>query len=1480
MDSSGGSALVLVTSVGMCRCGVQVAHCSGVMILPEKWIKHVSVGTTLTLCGFQVRWEQGEVCFDATGEGATILLHSNPRRGDQRLAEVFSGISGWSVAAKHLGVATHLFVDHDPIAAGACSRQHDIPMKPVDKAFLDALAGDDSPCVIVGSVDDPLVWMTFGLCNIAHVAGSPPCQPWSGAGYGSGLNSKDGMAFLDCVKWASLAHIQSFSAENVPGFSRHADFGKLMEGAENMGMSLRLHGVFQAHTVIPVQRDRWLGTFLHKDVGVDVQRLSLASSFSFAQGHLQEVCVCPSIATRDVIHTNLGNVEREALFVPDAAFQAMGNLQFAPKWLRDACDDLSPVSLVEGRTVSWDGPFKGFMACYGKQHEIDEQLLASKGLHTTIFHDDKGIRMISPWEMVATLAFDSKVILPCDIHDAWRVAGNALSPIQAFLQLFKTHLLLGNKTPFRGDANAQQVVKEILEHAIKLSHHETMVDGNFWSLIPVSPDETVEQCKKRKFDECIEPTIPFDIEEYDEIKLKGLDGLPIFFRVDDPRYDDGAQSLSEGGLALLLHSQHQWAMYVNFGSHATVQDVICRGLPHAKVEHFHAFSLNDRSVQWGDVVPTGKFQKLIFQVIHSNVKCDEQSLGISVNFRCDVTWTVKTACALIAAQVGCVPDTIGMVKDDRLMCDDEFLMGYDIVEAEFRFKACLPGYVSWEQTKLPSATASQDPGMQPVNGQVRWAARHPLQKVVRTAAVDAETTISMLVALLFPDVHATVAWNVFCNGVLVDCKEAVAKYPQLDIPWDSFRPLPVTVMRRISLVAPVDSPTVQSRIDNGVKRAVRSPFKAKHDEIWLCRRMTLTEIAASFFASSQVCTSILCQHGAVMMDPEMIAEHTPGFSVISFRVCPLIGGAKYDNVKQRVRQLLASKGVQEDDLGHRVSAFFAKVAPEKLNEHMKDKDQDFWDEVKRLATDCKYRLILPAELKAFQKDQRSQAKGSSDNNKKKGDKKPKSYVATQVDAHGVTIDPSHFIADGESVALLEIGRFGPDMTGLCPVTPVEARQVLKNAPWSMEALALLVIGDGAKALGKTACFPAHLLDGTPTTVDACLIQFGDIAIEPAIKLPSAMVEQLPSTVVEFTIERKLTGNWGDTAIPLHYIGVHVVALRGSALLSTWSIKSWKGDKPAHYSQSTHWHGFFRISDAILDQVLTRSGVAGIFMSPKNAQKKHDPRYIVIPLPNRELPEVHSKVESCSEVIGIVKLNEGFAARCKREDAASVRSQLLPESAYVETASFDADQSLFILRNVPQVGRDELSNALQKLGWNATAVRPQGVSRWVVAAKTEPPCDHLVLNGTIATVDSIQGQRNKKLMVVTQEYKVDTVMDAQNQVVSVSTSARYAEMRAQVETQIATAVDNRMAQANARIDELTCALESMKNEQTFTKQKIAEVENSVSQSSNLILTQMNNLFKEMDANMKASIAAMGESFDPEKRARIDKPQKADPFATKS
>lgn len=63
----------------------------------------------------------------------------------------------------------------------------------------------------------------------------------------------------------------------------------------------------------------------------------------------------------------------------------------------------------------------------------------------------------------------------------------------------------------------------------------------------------------------------------------------------------------------------------------------------------------------------------------------------------------------------------------------------------------------------------------------------------------------------------------------------------------------------------------------------------------------------------------------------------------------------------------------------------------------------------------------------------------------------------------------------------------------------------------------------------------------------------------------------------------------------------------------------------------------------------------------------------------------------------MRSGDGFAIRTRRESAAQVRNVLLPESAFVDIASFTDEENLFLVSNVPQITRDELSQALTKTG---------------------------------------------------------------------------------------------------------------------------------------------------------------------------------------
>lgn len=427
--------------------------------------------------------------------------------------------------------------------------------------------------------------------------------------------------------------------------------------------------------------------------------------------------------------------------------------------------------------------------------------------------------------------------------------------------------------------------------------------------------------------------------------------------------------------------------------------------------------------------------------------------------------------------------------------------------------------------------------------------------------------------------------------------------------------------------------------------------------------------------------------------------------------------------------------------------------------------------------------------------------------------------------------------------------------------------------------------------------PAYGPNQIPIVVHAALMNFGDSEIQFQMAIPSVSVASSATTTIEFSIVRAYVNQWADTQVPLHYVGVHCSSLRGSSLLSSWAIRSFDDARnPVHHRQATHWHGFFRVDDTILEAILRASGSAGLFFIPKTEERKHDPRFTVVNVPSKNLPEVLDQAAKCPQSLGVVRVGEGFAIRAKRDSVGAVRSLLLPETAYVEFAQFSEEDDLYTLSHVPRITRDELDEALCQAGWSAKAIKPQGVHRWIIASQQEPKVAHIAINGQIAIIEGFNTKPMQKaaMSMVAREFKIATVHDPNTN--TVSTTSRFAEIKTHMETQIEQVIDNKLQHANARIAALTDALQEMQSktdqvqekvsndmgqireEQLFARQKLKEVETSVATSSGAIIQQMQAMFTTMQANLEQSLTQKFNETD--KRQRIGEVSKADPFATKS
>lgn len=1258
MDDDIGGVHLHVLGLGESALHVRMGDSTGTLHVEKEWMRHMVVGMDLTVSHFRVYWVENEFMYS---EGARIFMKAKQSRGEVTVAEMFSGLTGWSSV---INMNTSIAVEKDKDTALCCARKLNAPMLTADQYIWEILSGQTIPVVVLwDSATNPLTWVAAGLANVGMVVASPPCPPWSTAANAWGLDTEDGACFEQFLTWNAKLRMPIVTVENVPGIVKHCDFRPMINRIEKLGLKLMLTGCFSSKHVLPVNRERWLGTFVHSDIVVDTIRVQMANDVSFSNHSFKAVATSPSIDIVDVSHVHMTCMERQELAVPQQALVAMGTSAYAPQWLKDKTQSNDPQMLIQGRVVELDQQFRGFMAMYGSQHLLDDDLLRKKGLHTVIMQDEQGYRYFSPWEMLSAMGYTPDTILPDDITKAWRMCGNGIACAHVWLAIYKTHVMLGTESPFTPVNDVCDQVRDFQQNAIHLSEYCTQRDEGFWLLHPCVPDEdddAVFDVKRRKCastceDTSIEPTAPFTIDQV--VGTRCFSSAPDFAQLDDPRAIAAAMINNVGVVVVLRHCEKHWMMVVNGSPGDSVANFIMKGLPHAKATSFRAFTMQGQPVDWNTVIGHTSVKVLEFTPVSMPVAVLVPKFE-KIIVQTDTTWTIKTLVAYVACQLQCNPDAIAIQREQHVLKDEEYLGYYDKTEYKMTFKSCMPGYVSWDH----KAVDVKDAGLVPTTPTChRVVARHPMKKVVRACAYQENQSIAQVLQTLFPDLATSVTWTPFNNGEIISHDTKMHALDTFVVQWETFRPMQVTTVQRTNYGTPINSAGHQVAFAmSGVRIAMRSPLKVKIQELWCPRTATLAQIAASFLEQTQANVSMLCAAGPRILDPEVTAGQVDSTEVINFRICPLLGGGKHDAVKTRVRDMLMTKGVPEDKVAERVTNLLNKVPIDHIAKYKGDDDSAFWSKLKDDASDAKYRLITPAELKAFQTSQRKNKASAPSEPKPK--KFPKNR-SKEYDVEMVQVDMSHFRANDDPVGQLEASRFGPDQTGLCVITCKEADKFVNQAIRSCDPLAVLIIGDDAKRYGQPFSMPAHLPNGDPIVTSAVLKQYGEVPITFALQLPATKVEQMKSTVIEFNIMRSQVAQWDDTAQPLNYLGIQVPVLRGNNLLAAWSIRAFAKGKAVNHSAAEEWHGYLRVADQLPEQVLQRSGSAGIYMVPKNDEKKRDTRFVAFQVPGKSVAEVMNRAEAIPESLGIVRMGTGFGIRCRRENASQMRARLNPESAY-------------------------------------------------------------------------------------------------------------------------------------------------------------------------------------------------------------------------
>ena len=1429
-----------------------------------KWIEKLVVGCEVVIRNFSILWDD-KPRFDISGDRCKTFILPSPNRGKINNFELFAGISGWGQAMMACDAKIAVHVEGDVTTANACGQTHGIDVLEVGEALK--LALDDllpESFVLHGRVEDEDVWQILCLYNCMWGFASPPCQPWSESGVQGGLNDQDGSVFLKMLEFAGLFRIQALLVENVKGFTKHPDYKNLIEGGRDAGMVLALGGIYPCHKICPIQRDRWLGTFISSII--QLGDVSAAQALSLSDRAFVRETLLPSIKTFDASHVNITEDETEDLMPTLEAKNLLSTWSFLPDVLKKQVDD-NHEKVLNARVIHESGQIPCAMAMYGSQHKLPLGLLRMKGLHTYLFCDCNGkVRYFSPWEFLACMGHTSKVCLPKDLQCAFRIAGNAISTWHAFLQIAKTAFLKLSLQNFPIMNTVDAAFKRLMDQRLHLSMYQRVENDGYFQMQSIACVSSPVH-KRARCDTIISPTIQFQADpSVDEFLSTGHMKHHAKFLQDDCK----ASSFCKGGVMILKHSKGHWMMTSHGHARECVSDMITRALPHAKEGHFESFVLNEKNVDWNSVVVCCPPAFLYFTPndFHAEFLCPE--ISECIKFKIDTTWTAKAAVSYIAAKLKVLPESIVAYFQGLPIKEDDFLLEFGGSNFTFGFKACRPAYVN----DIPKSEIQHD--LRPAHsGIVRISAKHPTSKAIRTIVVSKNESFGNVARELFPDLSGSTAWTLFKNGANFDIDEkmhCLDKNPEdkIEIQWNCLRPLEATMLHFHWKQHPIDTPgflkgfgEVESK-----QRWIKTPFHAKASILRIPVNITMMQLAAAIVAHTQVKTNMLCCVNGNPVDPNCGIEEISEQHVICFRFCPLAGGGK-KNVVDSLTDLLSSKGVPKEFAAPRAKELVNKATYEAFQNIDFTNENDAWSEIKKIANQNAFRLVTSHELRDKQKAMRHSKPPSNASGMQHGKKARKEQRV--FDLANITIQPGHFWDEDRNVNVLEPSRFGPDQAGITSVPTNEVDGLLRCKPKSVDGLAILAVGRDAWKYGETFSVPAHTKAGEPLVVNAALIQCGDRSIVFRANIPNMKLDAIPATVLEFMILKKFVANWKETSIPLRYLGIHLPPIRGSNIIGAWSIRTYDDNRIAvGHEHATSWHGYIKIADELLHNVLSRSGHAGIFTTPRSEDKRPDPRFGIVPIPNCSLEDAlqHSSGAGC---LGVCIAGQHFAVRCLREKVVDIRQKLAPEMAFVQTAEFDHDDILFTVRNIAtHIGADSLSKALGDAGWPCKAVRPAGQSAWVVAAKKAPNFSHLCINGGLAFVEPMRKQHSMPLTVTAQEFHVSTSMDTNGQF-SMSTTTRIAEVKQEMSNQIQLLVDQRMAAANERIDSLTLELresqlearqareavgfqmQQLQQEQQFVSNRVSDVEASVQSCSQSIISQMQSMLQSVQTNIQASVS---------------------------
>lgn len=723
----------------------------------------------------------------------------------------------------------------------------------------------------------------------------------------------------------------------------------------------------------------------------------------------------------------------------------------------------------------------------------------------------------------------------------------------------------------------------------------------------------------------------------------------------------------------------------------------------------------------------------------------------------------------------------------------------------------------------------------------------------------------------------------------IDCKAQLASY--LGIPigvlrlFDGFHQIHddtsvwkvkgIVAARTFPLAGGIKQPAA---VEDNVEMWIKSPNNGKMSVVSFPQHESLACLHNEVFPGLPV--------GKLFCDGQMIDEHeTRGkFSkrILVSRYFPLRGGAKADGKHKPsnavkaidfVSEQLENRGVPKSECTERAKKIVSSLGTDFIVKIM-DTD-DSWNQLKSEASKNMVRLILPAELKAWQQMKRAEQKVEKS--------QPKKMSSPALHPRDLILKVSDFKADGKPMKLITEDAIKPDCSGVCLMAPNGAKNFLPAKRLSPDGLAIVTLGILSNSDPQIQCVASNV-GGEDFIIRGNLYQFGDTQVVHCPSCPTAVVQEVASSVVEVIVGRDCP--WWKIATADVITAIARLGTRANVrdvILGQWKFKAYDTNRAlVNHDKAAHIHGYIRVKDGGLDELLMASGQQSIFFNTRVNGGGKDDRFSFVPLPELSLEEAKCKAQTLQCSLGIVKGKGHYTLRCRREHYRKIMKQLNPD--FIAGDSSDDETGLtmkFRLEGVNfQTTAHELSAAFKTLNWRAKAIRATGAAAWLIMAEAPPPNYQFTLNNQLVVVkDVIPKTPLHQFLVSKPVVPNPDQVTAPGQSVPGPVSTRLGQLESEMDQKIQKIIDKQMHEANTKIDRLEASMklqeegqkelregfDQQKSELANVSSKISNVASELQNTQSSMLSSFEALIKAEMNNLHQRLATERESSE-EKRRR--------------